>query len=207
MSGFGSGSTGASVVNAAAYQAGWFACVLGAAGGWGAAGASIALTLALLHVVLAERPGREWPLLLAAAGVGAVADSLHAGFGILHFNGHEAGTLAPLWILALWAQFGTTLHFSLRWLSRRYALASLLGLVGGPLAFLGGERLGAASFGEPRALSIAVLALSWAVALPVLVAIADRLGGVGRYRTSRRMRARELSKRAAPRLSGAAASR
>jgi hypothetical protein len=175
-----------SVVNAIAYQVGWFACVLGAAGGWETAGASIAIALAVGHVALSQRPDEEWPLLLAAASMGLVIDTLHAGFGVLDFRGHEAGTLAPLWIVALWIQFGTALHFCMRWLSGRYALASLLGLVGGPMAFLGGERLGAATFGEPRAVSLAVLGLSWAVGLPTLVWIADRLGGVGRYRLSLR---------------------
>lgn len=175
-------STKSSIFNVVTYQAGWFACVLGAAGEWETVGASIAFALALAHVALAERPEREWPLMLAAVGIGAVVDTLHAGFGIIEFRGHEAGTLAPLWIIALWLQFGTVLHFCMRWLSGRYLLASVLGLVGGPMSFLGGERLGAATFGEPRVLSLAVLGLSWAVALPALVAIADRLGGVGRYR-------------------------
>ncbi|MDH3255666.1 MAG: DUF2878 domain-containing protein [Acidobacteriota bacterium] len=176
------GSTKSSVVNVMTYQIGWFACVLGAAGEWETVGASIAIALAFAHVALAERPEREWPLMLAAVGIGVVADTLHAGFGILDFRGHEAGTLAPLWIIALWLQFGTVLHFCMRWLSGRYVLASILGLVGGPMAFLGGERLGAATFGEPRALSLAVLGLSWALALPALVMIADRLGVVGRYK-------------------------
>lgn len=180
-------STSSSILNAAANQAGWFACVLGAAGGWETAGATIAIALAFGHVALSERPDKEWPLLLAAAGIGIVVDTLHAGFGILYFRGHEAGTLAPLWIIALWIQFGTVLHFCMRWLSGRYALASVLGLIGGPMAFLGGERLGAATFGEPRVLSLAVVALSWAIALPTLVAIADRLGGVGRYRLTMRL--------------------
>lgn len=182
-----------SLLNAALYQAGWFACVWGAARGWGTVGAAVAIALVLAHLLLAEQPEREWPLMLSAAGIGIVADSLHAGFGILDFRGHEAGTLAPLWIVALWLQFGTVLHFSMRWLARRYALACTLGLVGGPLAFLAGERLGAASFGEPRALSLAFLGLSWALVLPTLVAIADRLGGAGRYRIWRPTRAPETA--------------
>ncbi len=170
------------LLNLGLYQIGWFACVVGAAWGMGSAGASVALLLVLVHLALVEEPAREWPLLVAALGMGLVADTLHARFGILEFVGHEAGELAPLWILALWLQFGTVLHFCMRWLSGRYRLAALLGLVGGPLTFLGGERLGAVAFGEPAALSLAILGLSWAVLLPTLVAIADRLGGRGRYR-------------------------
>lgn len=173
------------ILNVIAYQVGWFACVLGAAGGWATTGAWIAIALALLHVALAERPRAEWPLLVAAAALGVVADTLHAAFGLLDFRAHDAGAAAPLWIVALWLQFGTVLHFCMSWLSRRYLLSSALGLFGAPLAFLGGERLGAATFGEPRILSLAVVGLSWAVALPALVALADRLDGVGRYRIFR----------------------
>ncbi len=170
-----------SLTNAVLHQVGWFACVLGAAWGWGSAGAALALALTALHLSLARWPGREILLVAAAALVGLTVDSLHAGFGVLAFNGHEAGTLAPLWIVALWAQFATALHFCMRWLSQRYLLASVLGLIGGPMSFLAGERLGAATFGEPRTLSLAVLGLSWSIALPALVALADRLGEGGRY--------------------------
>jgi hypothetical protein len=176
------GRAASSFLNAVIYQIGWFACVLGAAWGWGSAGAALALVLTALHLALAQRPVPELLLVAVAAAVGLTVDSLHAGFGVLAFNGHEAGTLAPLWIVALWAQFGTVMHFCMRWLSKRYLLASVLGLIGGPMSFLAGERLGAAAFGEPRTLSLAVLGLSWSIVLPALAALADRLGEAGRYR-------------------------
>lgn len=171
-----------SITNAVIYQLGWFACVVGAARGWGTEGAVIAFGLTAVHLLLAESPRREVPLLAAAGLIGITVDSLHAGFGVLEFSGHQAGTPAPLWIVALWVQFGTVLHFCMQWLSRRYLLASVLGLVGGPLSFLAGERMGAAAFSEPRSMSLAILAISWSLALPLLVFIADRLGGSGRYR-------------------------
>lgn len=172
-----------SVINATIYQIGWFACVLGAAWGRGTEGALLAILLTSLHVAFAARPRAEVAVVAVAVLCGAVLDTLHSGFGILRFEGHVPGTLAPLWILALWAQFGTVLHYCMRWLSRRYLLASLLGAVGGPLSFLAGERLGAAAFGEPRLACLAVLALSWSLALPLLVVAADRIdAGPGAYR-------------------------
>ena len=168
-------------VNAVLYQVGWFACVLGAAHGWGTAGALLATALSMLHLALAEHPGREWPLMAVALVIGAWVDTLHGAFGVLDFPNHRPGTLAPLWLLALWLQFATTLNFSMRWLSRNFLLAGALGLIGGPLVFLTGERLGAATLGEPRWLSIAVLGVVWALALPGLAALARRLGGAGRY--------------------------
>lgn len=175
-------STKSSLLNLVLYELGWFACVLGAAWDVGALGATLAIGLAVIHLVISDRPEKEWPLMLAAVCIGLVVDTLHARLGVLEFRGHQAGTVAPLWVLALWLQFATVLHFCLSWLSRRYFLASVLGLIAGPLAFLGGERLGAATFGDPWLLSLGVIGLSWALALPTLVWIADRLGGPGRYR-------------------------
>ena len=44
------------------------------------------------------------------------------------------------------------------------------------LAFLGGERLGAATWGEPRWATALALAVAWGAATPLLFALADRLG-------------------------------
>ncbi len=176
-------TTWSSLTNAVIYQVGWFACVLGAAWGRGTAGAVVALILVGLHLTLAQRPALELPVLAAAGVIGIAADSLHAAFGVLEFSGHTGGSLAPLWIVALWIQFGTVLHFCMRWLSGSYLLASCLGLIGGPVSFLAGERLGAAAFGEPRMASLTILALTWSLALPSLVMIADRVSpGSGSYR-------------------------
>ncbi len=71
------------------------AWVLGAAVDWGTVGAGVAFTLALIHLALAERPGLEWPLMLAAVAIGVTVDTLHAAAGVLDFRGHEAGMLAP----------------------------------------------------------------------------------------------------------------
>ena len=58
--------------------------------------------------------------------------------------------LAPPWDVVLWMQFATILPFCLGWLSRRYLLCSVLGLIGGPMAFYAGEQIGAVSFLAPR---------------------------------------------------------
>ena len=50
---------------------------------------------------------------------------------------------APHWIVAMWVLFASTLNVSLRWLRGRWALATLLGAVAGPLAYYGGAGLGA----------------------------------------------------------------
>lgn len=111
--------------------------------------------------------------------VGFVLDSAQSLTGRLSFTGpflDPYATLAPVWVLMLWLQLGPTLRFSLGWLSRRYLLAAVLGALGGPVAFLAGERLGAATWGDPRWLTALSLAAVWGLATPLIVFAADRIG-------------------------------
>jgi hypothetical protein len=91
-------------------------------------------------------------------------------------GGQFAQGLAPYWIVAMWGLFATTLNLSMSWLRGRQWLAALLGAVGGPLAYLAGARLGGLQMPDP-VLALAVQALGWAVLLPVLNRLAERLDG------------------------------
>jgi hypothetical protein len=175
-----------SALNYALYQAGWFACVLGAAAGrpWLGLGVSVALTA--VHVGLVDRRRDELALVLQAAVVGLAADSLNQALGLVRFASPAPPVwLCPYWVLGMWLQFATLLRFSLSRLSGRYAATAALGLAGGPLAFLAGERLGAVELHPERWPSLVGLALLWALAAPLLVWLADRrtrAGGRPAYR-------------------------
>lgn len=161
-------------INLALYQAGWFACVLGAGTGRVWAGAGLALVLVAVHLFLVRDRSRELQLLLAAGALGLLVDSLQLGAGIFSYPGGTViAGLAPPWIVLLWVQFATLLRFGLKWMSGRYLLAAILGLVGGPLSFFAGERAGAIEFASIAA--YAVLAAVWAVTMPILVWFGDRL--------------------------------
>jgi hypothetical protein len=76
----------------------------------------------------------------------------------------------------LWANFAGTLHLCLDWLRGRYRLAAALGAIGGPIAYYGGQYLGAIQLGENAAVSLAVIAVEWALAVPGLVYLSARPG-------------------------------
>jgi hypothetical protein len=165
------------LANFIAFQIGWFACALGGAHGWPWLGTAIALVIVSWHVVRAVRPGAEACLLLACAGIGAAFDSALVAAGWVSY---PSGTLvrgtAPHWLVAMWPLFGTTLNVSLRWLRKSLPAAALLGAIGGPLAYWGGERLGGMTFVEPLA-ATAAMAVGWMVLTPVLVLLATRFDG------------------------------
>jgi len=163
-------------INFALYQAGWLACVGGAARGAGDAGALLALALVGGHLLLARSRGPETLLVLACGAGGLLLDSAQATAGRIAFAGAAWPGVAPLWVVALWLQLGTTLRGCLAWLQGRPLLAALLGAAGGPLAFSAGERLGAAVWGEPRWLTAVSLAAVWGCAFPALVSLAARVG-------------------------------
>ena len=163
--------------NFLAFQIGWFACVLGGAHDLPWVGTGIALVIVAWHLTRATRPEQELLLVLSAAAIGALFDTLLVWLGWFTFSSGTliAGT-APHWMVALWMLFATTLNLSLAWLKRHLFVAVLFGAIGGPLAYLGGEKLGALNFALPTAGLIA-LAIGWALLTPLLAVIAQRFNG------------------------------
>lgn len=166
------------VQNFLLFQLGWLVCVMaGARPGMAWLGVLAVAVVSLLHLLRARDVRRESLLLLMCLVIGGMWESSLVIAGIYQFPANPASTgLAPLWLIAMWALFGTTLNVSMRWLSGRYLLASLFGLVGGPLAFYAGNRLGAIVFSD-TAVAMALLAVGWAVLMPVLLKVAERCNG------------------------------
>jgi hypothetical protein len=159
-------------------QAGWFACVLGAARDLAPFGAAVALAIVAIHLLVSVSPRREGRHLAFAALVGLSFDSALVSAGVLEYrNGVLADGIAPYWIVVMWPLFATTLNSSLRWLHGRRLLAAALGAVFAPLAYAAGARLGAVEI-VSMTTAMAMLALGWGVLLPLLVRCAARNDGM-----------------------------
>ncbi len=152
--------------NFAAYQLAWFAVLIGAARGVAWAGAALALLVAAAHLALRRDP-RELRLMGLAAIIGVLIDSTLALSGQVRFAAAWPGEFAPYWMLSLWIVFATTLNHSLRWLMVRPLAAGIGGAIGGPLAYLAGERLGALDIATP-ATALPLIALLWTAAMVTL---------------------------------------
>ena len=165
------------ILNAALYQAGWAACVLGAAYGAPWAGLVAAAAILAWHLARAAGPVQEMLLVLAAAAAGLVFETALLQTGWIRYpEAATAGSLAPAWMVALWGLFATTFNVSLRALRSRLVIAALLGAAGAPLAYYAGARLGALDLVAPQAALVAI-ALGWAIATPALLRLARRLDG------------------------------
>ena len=114
---------------------------------------------------------REIRTLVAALFIGLTWESLLVAAGLVVYpTAPGPNSMAPVWMIALWANVACTIHYSLGWIRSRPWLSALLGAVGGPLAFVAGEKLGAVSFPYPVQ-ALAVIAAGWAVLLPLLVSV------------------------------------
>jgi hypothetical protein len=174
------------LINFLMFQVGWFACVLGGAHQLPWVGTLLVGIIIVLHLTRAYRPRSEMFLILLAIVIGSVWDSFLVWRGWLEY---PSGTLvpdtAPHWILAMWGVFATTLNVSMRWLKQRWLLAILSGAIAGPLAYYAGARLGGVVFADQAAALIA-LSLGWAVLMPLLMALSQRLDGFPNLATARR---------------------
>lgn len=164
-------------VNLGIFYITWFICVVWRMP-WAVAAAAVAIAFHLVWV----RPGvGEWRVLIACSAVGIVVDSLLTLTGVFNFQTVVGGdvfgeTLAPLWLMALWLVFATTLNVSMKPLSNKLMLAGPLGAIMGPLSYWLGLKLNAVSFPLGVPITLSLLALIWAILLPVLLGIANRLG-------------------------------
>jgi hypothetical protein len=166
------------LANVLVFQAAWFAAVLGAAHGRPSAGTAAVGAAMAWHLALSARPAAEARLLAACLALGLVVETalVQAGF-VAYPSGQPVAWLPPYWLVALWGLFGITLNVTLRWLHARPALAAALGAIAGPASFASGVRLGGARFVD-AAPELALLAVAWAAAMPLLMALARRLDGV-----------------------------
>jgi hypothetical protein len=64
---------------------------------------------------------------------------------------------------------------SLAWLKGKYLLAAIIGGLLGPVAYWGGEKLGALTVADVSLRGYVVLALIWSLALPLLIYLHSRL--------------------------------
>ena len=167
-------------LNVVLYQAGWLACLLGAARGASWLGPLVAIPIVAWHLFRADSAGPEARLLLIAALFGATFET---SLVLLDWVRYPVDTwpqgMAPAWMVSLWAMFGTTLNVSLRFLRERPWIALLAGAVGAPAAYYAGARMGALELAAPIPALFAI-ALAWAVCTPALLRIGRRLDGYAR---------------------------
>lgn len=118
----------------------------------------------------------DFILVIIAVVLGTAVDTFNIHIGVLTYEAAwPSHNLAPFWIMVLWANFALIMNGALRWLQGRYLLAASIGAVIGPLGYTLGVKLGTASYASDKLEFFITTGLTWAVALPLLLYVAEYL--------------------------------
>jgi len=163
------------LLNLVLFKAGWVACVLFAANDLPAFSTLAVAVVVAIHLLRVAVPVKEALFLLSAGLIGLGWESLVLASGLLQYlPSSESGAWAPHWIVAMWVLFATTINHGFSWIKRNWMLSAVMGLVGGPLAFVAGAGMGAVTLTDTFA-AVALIGLGWMVLLPLLVLISDTI--------------------------------
>lgn len=158
------------------YQAVWFAAVIGASHGVAWPGIAGFVIYAAIQLLLARNIRVDLSLAATAIVLGFLLDGGLIRTGLaLYATPWPSPAFAPAWILALWAAFAMTFTQSMAWLQNRLWLSVLLGMLGGPMAYLGAARAwDVVMFTPPTWPGLLWLGAGWALATPLLAWMAKR---------------------------------
>jgi len=165
------------VFNFALFHIGWLACVVGAASNMSLLGSTIAVLLIAVHLLRVANFRAELYLVAVATLIGFIWETLLLSQQWLAYAGSSLGSsLAPYWLVIMWALFATTINVSMAWLKNRWLLAVVMGAIFGPMAFIAGEKLGAVEFLDNQRALIA-LSCGWAILMPLILWMAEKING------------------------------
>lgn len=164
------------IINFLLFQLAWFACVIGAAYQLPWLGVVITAVILSWHFSRVHQVKPEALLMSLALIIGGCFDQFMLMTEWVKYQSHGwSNAIVPMWILALWVAFASTLNVSLAWMHGRYLIALIFGAVGGPLAYLGADKLGAVTL-DGNASYIA-LSIGWAIITPLLLYLTQHLNG------------------------------
>ncbi len=153
------------LINFILFQSIWFILILAAAHE-----SFYGLALGLLLILVQYWHGKlmipDFKLILASIIIGFAHDTSLNYFKFIQYNIDFNTYYSPFWIIGLWISFALTINHSLAWLGNKKLLQMIFGLIGGPLAYIAGEKLGAIYM--INTMTLYVLALSWACIIPIL---------------------------------------
>jgi hypothetical protein len=162
------------ILNILLFQAAWFVTIFSAGTGHPYVGPIYTAIWMIFHFTFfAKNRFAEWNLLLFAALLGYVFDSIMVHFGVFVFPAEAMlGSPSTVWMVALWINLAATLNFSMSWLKGRLLLAALLASVAGPATYYAGSRFGAINM--QASWSLYAIALQWLLAMPLLLWFSQR---------------------------------
>ncbi|WP_295799189.1 DUF2878 domain-containing protein [uncultured Microbulbifer sp.] len=156
------------VASAVQFQIAWLFCVVVANP---IAVALFTLCNLCVHLRYVANLPYEPVWILSVGCAGMLLDTAMFASGVLSSSGGQA--FPPIWLLLLWLNFAMALRYCFAFLQKSLWLSAAAGFFAGPASYFTGAYLnGGVVLMSPLFLGLLVLAATWAIFLPLLVALA-----------------------------------
>jgi hypothetical protein len=165
------------IVNMGFFYFGWWYCMHEAVGLSPLRGPMVVFGILLYHIAISHTKVIDLILIFSLVILGQIIDTIYIQMGMISYHGGYGGTfeIAPLWIVALWALYGTSVNHSLEWLRHSVLLAAGLGAAGAISSYVVGVQLGSAVLHWPKFWAYAVIGGVWAVVVPLSLSFSQWL--------------------------------
>ena len=175
------------VINFILFDIGWMICVISGANQLGMVALITVFVFMMYHFYVIPDKLTEFKFIAIAAILGTLVDSINLYLGILNHLDPNQIPIAPLWLIALWILFASTIRHSFSWLNHKPLMAAISGAIFGPLAYYSGYKLGALNLASDNiAYSIISISVIWAILTPGLFLISRLLNTSTKFRNSSR---------------------
>lgn len=152
------------------FYLGWGFCLSGVVRGRPFEGPIIIAFFLVYHLLQSQSRLSEIVMVGSMALFGTLNDTVYLNLGLIDYKGgwESVPWLAPLWVTSIWALFGMSVNHSMLWLRWSLVLSSLCGMAGGVVSYYAAVRVGAAVFHPNDATVMVILALEWAILMPLI---------------------------------------
>ena len=160
------------------YYIAWFGCLLSAAYDYYWLGIMIALII-LMPQYYWQYKKREtknlWIFIITLTLFGFIIDSCFLQLNLITFNANPFSfQLSPPWMIGIWLNFSVVLYGCLKKYFKNYWLFFILSLIGFPVAYLAGVKLGAATL--PSGMTgLLIISITLAILLPLITYSYEKL--------------------------------
>ncbi len=154
------------IINFIAFQIIWALAVFGAAYDVLWPCYLFTLMFAIWQLLPKNRHSNDLRVVAYSLVIGFILDSAWQMFGMVTYaNANSFIPVAPLWIMCLWLAFALTFNHSLRWMKPKPMVIILFGLIGSPISYWAGSRIGAMDYIADMRLVSVVFGVAWAITL------------------------------------------
>lgn len=164
------------IINVIGFYICWWLTIYGAVSQFYYIGPLATSIFIIIHLNKVANHKKEDIFLLISFFLGIFIESLLLNLNIIIHKGVLVEyKIAPLWAVSLWLCFATTLLHSFKWLSKRYIVSSLLGLLSAPMIYFSMYSLDVVDFGVSKMFVILFTSILWALFIPLFIYISDKI--------------------------------